>query len=249
MMQFKSCKSLVFILMLIAMALGTAWAGNAPRHGGSLVFVAPYDGSILTLDPHKTSKEQDFLVTINLHRSLYAWSAKANRPLPELVSDDIQVSGDGLTHTYTLKPQIKFHTGRTMTVADVIGSYERILSLKPASPARRFINVIAGAEAYAKGEANSVVGLKDLGNDRFSITFSKRIDPSYDLYQPGTAILPMDEVAKRGETFGNQPVGCGPFKFGKWVKGSEVVLEKFNGFYKENRPYLDKLVYKIMMES
>ena len=44
-------------------------------------------------------------------------------------------------------------------------------------------------------------------------------------------------------------MGCGPFKFVKWVKGSEIVLEKFPDFYLEGLPYLDKIVFKIMGEA
>ena len=39
------------------------------------------------------------------------------------------------------------------------------------------------------------------------------------------------------------------FKFVKWVKGSEIVLEKFDDFYEAGKPYLDTLVYKIMGDS
>ena len=62
-------------------------------------------------------------------------------------------------------------------------------------------------------------------------------------------ILPKDEVERLGDAFSTNPVGCGPFKFVKWVKGSEVVLEKFPDFYKQGLPYLDKVVYKIMGEA
>ena len=58
-----------------------------------------------------------------------------------------------------------------------------------------------------------------------------------------------EEVERLGDAFATNPVGCGPFKFVKWVKGSEVVMEKFADFYIEGKPYLDKVVYKIMGEA
>ncbi len=221
---------------------------HAQRSGGTFVFVAPYDGSILTLDPHKTSKEQDFLVAMNIHKSLYAWNSDENRPLPEL-ADKVSISQDGLVYTYTLKKNILFHNQRKLVSDDIIYSYERILSLKPASPARRFINIIQGSKDFAQGKTTRLSGIKKIDDKTFSITFNKRIDPSYDLYQPGTAILPRDVIEAKGDEFGISPIGCGPFKFSTWTKGSEVVLERFDGFYKANRPFLDTLVFKIMMES
>jgi len=57
------------------------------------------------------------------------------------------------------------------------------------------------------------------------------------------------EVERLGDKFSTNPIGCGPFKFVSWTKGSEVVIEKFSDFYLEGRPYLDKVIYKIMPEA
>ena len=75
------------------------------------------------------------------------------------------------------------------------------------------------------------------------------LDPGYQLYKIETAIVPKEEIQARGDAFGTHPVGCGPFKFVKWVKGSEIILEKFDGYFEPGKPYIDKLVYKIMPEG
>ena len=59
------------------------------------------------------------------------------------------------------------------------------------------------------------------------------VDPAYSLYEGGTAILPKEEVEKKGDAFGAEPVGLGPFKFAKWVKGSEVVIAEEPGLLRE----------------
>jgi peptide/nickel transport system substrate-binding protein len=56
-------------------------------------------------------------------------------------------------------------------------------------------------------------------------------------------------VEKKGDAFGTDPVGLGPFKFVKWVKGSEIVVVKNPDYYEKGKPYLDKVVYKIMPEG
>jgi len=91
--------------------------------------------------------------------------------------------------------------------------------------------------------------LRKIDDYTLEITMDKPVEPSYTLYEGGTAILPKEEVEKKGDAFGSDPVGCGPFKFVRWVKGSEIVLTKNPDYYEKGKPYLDKLVYKIMPEG
>jgi peptide/nickel transport system substrate-binding protein len=159
-------------------------------------------------------------------------------------------SDDGLVYTFKFRDNIKFHHGRPFTVDDVIFSYERIMRPEgEISPGERWINNIKGAAEYGKKEADSIVGLKKIDDLTLEITLTNPIGISYGLFDNSIAILPKDEVLKAGKDFGNNPIGCGPFKFSKWVKGSEIVLEKFDDFYLEGKPYLDKVVYRIMPEG
>ncbi|ELW9008198.1 hypothetical protein SIN57_001918, partial [Campylobacter upsaliensis] len=65
---------------------------------------------------------------------------------------------------------------------------------------------------------------------------------------PFTAAVPKEVVEEKGDKFGEEPVGAGPFKFSSWVRGSEIVLEK-NVDYFAGAPYLDKVVYKVMEDQ
>ena len=242
-------KRIGFILLAMMMLLGlAAGVASAERAGGTLNFMAPYGGDLASLDPHRSERIQDFLVAMNINRSLYRWSAAQAKPVLEL-ADSVDVSEDGLVFTYKLKKGVKFHNGREVKADDFIWSYHRIMSPDMASPSARYVRVIKGAADYEQKKAESISGLKKIDDYTLQITYENPIDPSYPLYEPGTAILPKEEVEKRGDGFGTDPVGCGPFVFDKWVKGSEVILKKFPDFYEKGKPYLDKVVYKIMSEA
>ncbi len=223
---------------------------NAPaaKKGGTFNFIAPYGGDLSTLDPHKTNRTQDYIVILNIHRSLYIWSSEKGKPVLAL-ADSVDISKDRLTYTYHLKKNIKFHNGRKLTADDIIWSYQRILNPKTASSSLRNIRIIKGAEDYINGKTKTLKGLKKINDYTLQITLKDMVEPGFSLYPPEVAILPKEEVKKRGDGFGVNPVGCGPFKFKKWVKGSEVILERFDSFYQPEKPYLNKVVYKIMSEA
>ena len=233
------------VLVVLSVMTGIGWTA---RSGGTFNFVLPYGGDVLTLDPHKTPNTNDQIVTINIHRSLYNWDDDKNRPKLEL-GDKVDVSADGLVYKIALKKGVKFHNGRQMTADDVIWSYERVMNGKTASPAARYVRIIKGAKEYEEGKAPKIAGLRKIDDFTLEITMDRPVDPAYSLYEGGTAILPKEEVEKRGDAFGMEPIGLGPFKFVKWVKGSEIVLTKNPDYYEKGKPYLDKVVYKMMPEG
>jgi peptide/nickel transport system substrate-binding protein len=225
-----------------------AGAAAAQRSGGTFNFCVPYGGDLSTLDAHRSPAAKDLSVAMNINRSLYSWDPQHNRPKLEL-GEKVEASSDGLAYRISLRKDIKFHNGRTVTAADVIWSYQRIMSPKTASPSAQLVRGIKGARDYEEGRAHRISGLQKIDDYTLEITMDKPLDLSYALSEPGTAILPREEVTKKGDAFGLDPVGCGPFKFVKWVKGSEIVLAKNPDFYEKGKPYLDRLVYKIMPEG
>ncbi|HSR10785.1 MAG TPA: ABC transporter substrate-binding protein, partial [Thermodesulfobacteriota bacterium] len=240
-------KFLTAIAVVLIAAFMSGEAGAA-RSGGTFNFNVPYGGDLLTLDPHKGTRTNDNIVALSLHRSLYSWDADNNRPKLEL-GEKAEVSADGLVYRIHLKKNVKFHNGRRMTSDDVIWSYERIMSPKTASIAAGFVRVIKGSKSYEDGKAEKISGLRKIDDFTLEITMENPVDPAYTLYEIGTAILPREEVEKKGDSFGSDPVGLGAFKFVKWVKGSEIVLAKNPDYHEAGKPYLDKLIYKNMPEG
>jgi len=42
------------------------------------------------------------------------------------------------------------------------------------------------------------------------------------------------------------PVGSGPFKFQEWLKGDHLTLERNARYFKAGKPYLERIVYRVM---
>ncbi len=48
--------------------------------------------------------------------------------------------------------------------------------------------------------------------------------------------------------FNRKPVGTGPFRFVEWVSDEKIVVEA-NPKYFEGRPYLDRIIYRIIPDT
>jgi peptide/nickel transport system substrate-binding protein len=172
-------KKIIFLFAVLAMTtLAVQPPAFAERSGGTLNFMAPYGGSLSSLNPYITSRYQDYLVSMNIHRSLYRWDADKSIPVLDL-AESVTVSDDGLTYTYKLWPNIKFHNGRQLISDDVIWSYTYISAMQPASPSFQYIQPVKGAMAVNKGEADTVSGLKKIDDLTFEITLENPLHPMF----------------------------------------------------------------------
>lgn len=156
-----------------------------------------------------------------------------------------RASRDGLTWTFTLRRGVRFHHGREVTADDVVFSFSRILDPRLKSSAAESFMPIKGARAFREGRARTVVGLLALDARTVQVNLDEAFAPFVSVLAMGHAkILPRDVVEAKGEAFGREPVGTGPFRFAQWERGRSIVLTA-NPHYFEGPPRLGRIVYRI----
>ena len=156
-----------------------------------------------------------------------------------------RASRDGLTWTFTLRKGARFHHGREVTADDVVFSFTRILDPRLKSSAAEYFMPIKGAQAFREGRARTVTGLLAVDARTVQVTLDGAFAPFVQVLALGHAkILPRDLVEAKGEAFGREPVGTGPFRFAQWDPGRSLVLTA-NPDYFEGPPRLGRIVYRI----
>ncbi len=65
--------------------------------------------------------------------------------------------------------------------------------------------------------------------------------------KPGMMRSPT-AVEKLGAKFASNPVGTGPFSFVEWVKNDHVELEKNEDWWQDDRPYLDTVFFRPIVD-
>jgi peptide/nickel transport system substrate-binding protein len=51
-------------------------------------------------------------------------------------------------------------------------------------------------------------------------------------------------VRRYGKDFGRHPVGTGPFKFVEWIPDQRIVVERFDRYWEQGKPYLDRIEFR-----
>jgi len=156
-----------------------------------------------------------------------------------------RASRDGLTWTFTLRKGVRFHHGRELTADDVVYSLTRLLDPRVKSGVADLFTHIRGAQEFRGRHETHVTGLAALDRYTVRVTLTEASVPFVSLLAIGQAkIVPRDVTETNPAAFAVKPVGTGPFRFERWERGREIVLQA-NPEYFDGPPKLSRLIYRI----
>ncbi len=193
-----------------------------PKYGGKVVVGVQQD--IDSLDPHKATAAGTKEILFNIFEGLL--KVNENGSLICAVASDYSVSEDGLTYTFTLRDNVKFHNGKNVTAEDVKYSLERASGLLDGTP---LISSLATIQSVTIVDEHTVQVTTGSANLELIYSFT-------------TAIIP----AGSGEEEGSNPIGTGPFSFVSYKPQEGLVVKKNPDYWQEGLPYLDEVNFKIV---
>ena len=219
------------VALVLALA-GSAAAQDAPKQGGGMVVT--YKDDVSTLDPAIGYDWQNWSIIKSLFDGLMDYVPGTMDLVPDL-AENYEISSDGLTYTFKLRPGVKFHNGRELVAEDIKYSIERVLDPATQSPGAGFFGAIEGIEAP---DPQTVVFTLSRPDATFlhvmAINFAHAV--------------PKEEVDKHGADFGKNPVGTGAFKVAEWTLGQRLVLERNPDYFKTGVPKLDQITFEVGQE-
>lgn len=133
--------------------------------------------------------------------------------------------------TVELRDDVKFHSGRAMTAADVVFSLEQAADPVNAS------QLAAVAKKITKIEAD--------GDHRVVLTLSRPTDSLFDLFH---LTMIVDRETFAGLADGSKVIGTGPFVWKEWKPGASLGLERNPSYRVPGRPYLDGVTVSVITD-
>lgn len=188
-------------------------------------------------DPAKGSDEASSAALVNLYDSL-VFPTPSGELQPDLATN-WAVSPDGLTYTFTLRNDVKFHNGDILTASDVVFSMNRLLTIGQGY-AYLFLPYIKNVSAP---NSNTVVFTlkKPFG------PFLSAIVRLYVLDQKQVVAHETNGTYGTNGDYGStwlltHDAGSGPYTIQSANLESNMVLEEFTGYWNGTQPNQPKLV-------
>ncbi len=200
---------------------------DTPTRGGTLIW--GHSETTQNLDMHQTGTASTGRLLQNVHDSIV--TVDSNFKIQPSLAESFEQSDDGLTYTFVLRPNVRFHNGKTMTSADVKYSFERVKN--PDTGAVNF-EVFNDVEEILTPDDRTV----QVRMSRVNAPFLGR------LAENGAGVI-MPEGS--GDIQGTTPIGAGPFKFVSREFGNEVKLVRFDDYW-QGPAYLDAITSREVTE-
>ncbi len=189
------------IVTLSVACLVSGVLAAAPAHSGERVFIQWLASQPTSLDPAKSNYVHDDQVMWPMYEALTQLSADGITMIPAL-AESWNASGDGLTYTFHLRKNVRFHDGSLLDAEAVKVSYER--------------QYLRGSPYYSSTPANAYEGIlagliKDI---RVLDPLTVRITTQYP--RPAqfaiVKIVSLQALKRYGGDLSKNPVGTGPFR-------------------------------------
>lgn len=196
----------------------------------------------VSLDPGIVTDGESFKVTQNVFETLLNFGEQDTTINPGLAKE-WEVSEDGLTYTFQLQEGVKFHDGTDFNAEAVIKNINRWKGGKEED--FYYFN------SMFKAEGEDII--KDVtaeGDYTVVFTLSRPQAPFLkNLAMSPFGIGSPTAFEAAGDKFGDNPVGTGPFKFTDWKRNDSITIEKFEDYWQEGLPKLDKVIFRSIPDN
>jgi microcin C transport system substrate-binding protein len=159
-----------------------------------------------------------------------------------LLAEDVEVPADGLSATFRLNPNARFHDGKPVLAADVVHSLRTLVSKEAAPQFRTIFAEVKGATAI------------DERTVRFDFASP---NPELPLMVGGMAVFsrewgkgkPFDQVVS------DVPIGSGPYRIANPRMGRDITYQRDANYWAKDHPTrrgqynFDRISFKIYLDE
>src|SRR6185312_16034248 len=211
--RLSSSRRVLAVALLLPMTLGglasSAKAATGPTSANTLSI--GWATETQTLDPAGHVQNPDIWVTVNVYDQLIRVGADGKSLNPDLATS-WDLSKDGLTYTFHVRPNVVFQDGTKLTAEDIRYDFVRAMN-----PAQSWSWTLTAIKSVAAPDPSTIV-----------FTLKHPWGPFLsDVALFDTGIYPEAYFKKVGaKGLAKNPIGTGPYALDKWVPGQYLRLKK-----------------------
>jgi peptide/nickel transport system substrate-binding protein len=219
--------TLFLVVTLLSLVLSSC-AGLGLGQSQPVTMRIGWGGSPDTLNPGMAVLAESYTIFGLVYDAMYQLQLDGTFKL--MLAESVNVSDDGLVHTYKIRDDVKFHDGQPLTAEDVVFSY----------------NLYQSTEDYPwMGDYTSYFEtMEATDNNEVVITLSEAI-PNIDAQLVFLYVLPKHVwESQSGSEYDNvTAIGSGPFKMVEY-KQNEFVHLAANTEYFAGAPKVNEVIFQ-----
>jgi ABC-type transport system substrate-binding protein len=207
-----------------------------PRRGGTLrvgIHQSAMFGSTRGLDPLFTLDNQ----MVEIGAGIYAGLLRQEDGvmLPDL-AERWEAAPSARRYRFFLRPRLAFHDGVPLRSGDVKRHFERLLDPAVDSPDQWIFKEVEGAKDFLAGRTQTVSGFET--PDELTLEIQLEEPKAFFLHLVTLPATLVTRVRADGRL-----VGAGPYRPVS-MDPEGVVLERHPGYFRPERPFLDRLEFR-----
>jgi peptide/nickel transport system substrate-binding protein len=171
-----------------------------------------------------------------LYMPLLRWNARLE--LEGRLARSWEFSEDRRTITMQLRDDVRWHDGTPTTADDVKFSFDRFVDPELA---------YSDAGSLRHLESVEVLGPYEI-RFRFARAYADELAHLRKVIMPMHLLQGVPSLEMESADFNRNPVGNGPFRFGRWKRDQEIVFEA-NEDFADGRPMLDRIVFRVIPDQ
>lgn len=236
------------LLALTAAVLSGISAVQAETPKNTFVMAKDFS-DIITLDPAEVFELSGGEIIANIYDRLMMFEPENLTKLVGGVAESYEVSGDGKSITFKIRPGLKFHSGNPVTAEDVVYSLQRVVTLNK-TPA--FIVTQFG---WNKDNVKELVQVVD--DNHMKVTITEEFSPVLVLnaLSAGIASVVDKKLVMEHEKDGDlgyewlksNSAGSGAFVLKSWKANEVITLDSFAG-YRHGEPAMKRVIVRHVAE-
>jgi len=232
--KYKGLLLLTLMTFMFFTLSGMAWAAEG-EVAKNILYHATGSTPFTNLDP-SVEWSNGVMIMNNVYEGLTYYNYETGKVDP-MLAESWSRSEDGKTWTFKIRQGVKFHDGADLDAEAVKKSIDRTIKL--------------GQGAVYIWDSVKSIEVIDKYEVKFNLKYSAPLDVSTSAAYAAFIISP-NAVEKDSDWFnlGNS-AGTGPYKINKAISGEEVILEKFDDYWKpwKDNQYTYIIVKKVPESS
>ncbi len=211
---------------------GTEEEGATSEGTATDTLIVSQGADAATLDPQGGNDQPSSRIMKQIYDTLFVQDENMDVQ-PGLV-ETYEIVDDGTTLNITLREGVTFHNGNALTTEDVKFTLERAIESPHVG---HIVSAIDPANIVITDDLNMSIGML--------YPFAPILS---HLAHTGVSIVNKAAVEEGGETYGQNPVGTGPYSLAEWKSGESLSLVR-NDSYWNDVALTQNILFRVIPET